>query len=239
MAKIYGLFGSMTGKVADVVMSVRNGEQIARKYQPVVYNPSTPAQVEARAKLKALSQLSAVLAPAIAMNRVGAVSARNRFLKKNYQLAVYANNAASINMVDVQLTSSVVAMPALNLSRQSGAALELAIVPSSAKPFDRVIYAVIQQDGDEYRLRGINVVSEAGTNNTFALTVDIDTAAVTGVVLAYGVRDNTEYAKTMYGNIETGDTAGYVELITQRLLTENDVTLTETKGAIIPAAPGA
>ena len=113
MAKIYGLFGSMTGKVADVVMSVRNGEQIARKYQPIVTNPNTPAQVEARAKLKLMSQLSAVMASVIAIPRKGNVSSRNGFVKKNYQSLTYASQQADIALANVQLTDSVVAMPSI------------------------------------------------------------------------------------------------------------------------------
>lgn len=103
----------MTGKLADVVMAVRNGEQVARKYQPIVFNPSTPAQVAQRAKMKLMSQLSAVMGDVIAIPRSGNVSSRNLFTKKNFALTRYssAENQAEIELADVQLTAGVLPMP--------------------------------------------------------------------------------------------------------------------------------
>ena len=52
MAKMYGFSGKVTGKKGDAVFAVRNGEQIIRQYNPIVANPSTQKQVDARAALK-------------------------------------------------------------------------------------------------------------------------------------------------------------------------------------------
>lgn len=236
MAKIYGLFGSMTGKLADTVMSVRNGEQLARKYQPVVYNPSTQAQVGQRAKLKLMSQLSAVMAPVIAMRRKGSVSSRNLFTKVNFPLASYSDDTASIDLDSVQLTSSVVAFPTLEVTR--GAENITIAVGSSfgvESTFSRVVYAVfLKQTGDKLRFYTSKVISEAGTGNRFEATIPATTASL--VVLGYGVRDNTEAARVVFGNMQAPTAEDVARLVTNSTLLESDVTLTETRGFTLPSA---
>lgn len=234
MAKIYGLFGAMTGKLADTVMSVRNGEQIARKYQPVVYNPSTPAQVAVRAKLKLLSQLSAVMAPVIAIPRDGAVSSRNLFTKKNYAASSYSENNATINLSAVSLTDSVVALPALVAERE-GNTMSLSL-QRAATDVSRVVYCSFIHDGDEIRYIGSSVVSEGGEGNLFPTS--FQTLPVEYVVYAYGVRDNTEAARVKFGELTVLSAETIARIVTSRTLLNSDITLTETRAAIAPA-PGA
>lgn len=235
MAKIYGLFGSMQGKVADVVMAVRNGEQIVRKYQPIVSDPKSAAQVAVRAKLKLMSQLSAVMAPVIAIPRQGAVSSRNLFTKTNYVLASYADNNADIAITDVQLTKSVVGLPAISASREgSDVMVELF---RSDTDISRMIYAVFVKDNNN-RLRLINsvVVNEAGGANTYPTTIGVQTSLPV-IVLAYGVRDNTDAARAYFSNL-TVTAENVARVVTTRQLTEADLTLTETRGLLV-AAPEA
>ena len=139
MAKIYGLFGSMTGKVADVVMCVRNGEQIARKYQPIVSNPKSVKQTQNRAKLKLASQLSAVFAPVIAIPRKGTVSPRNLFVKENYRALSYVDNQAQVTLTDIKLTKSVVSLYVLNVTR-SGSNLNYGLATQYSTDLSRVVY---------------------------------------------------------------------------------------------------
>ncbi len=227
MAKIYGLFGSMQGKVADVVMAVRNGEQIVRKYQPVVSNPKSAAQVQSRAKLKLMSQLSAVLAPYIAIRREGAISSRNMFVKNNYPFATFTNDKADISLVSVQLTKSVLGLPPVNATR-TGTELNL-VLNQSAVGLDRVVYvAVFRQDDGSLRAAGSTVVTEPGTNSTFAGTINIRTQAPLPIVVyAYGVRDNSEAARVIFANM-TVSAENVASVVTTRSLTEADISLTET-----------
>lgn len=233
MAKIYGLFGTMKGKVADVVMTVRNGEQIVRKYQPQVYNPNTPAQVETRAKLKALSQLSAVLAPAIAIPRNGAVSTRNLFTKLNYGLVTFSNDTASIDLVNVQLTKSVVSFPDVGVQRtENNFALGLQNV--TPLEIDRVVYVVLAK-GEDNKLRYVEsaVVSTPGERFNFQIT--IPSVPQSCVVYGYGIRDNNERARVVFGNLSIISAETIATLLTNRTLLEADVTLTETRGTNIAA----
>lgn len=236
MAKIYGLFGTMTGKLADTVMSVRNGEQIARKYQPVVLNPSSPAQVAQRAKLKLMSQLSAIMAPVIAIPRQGAVSSRNLFTKKNIGLTTYANNEAEINMPNIQLTSSVVGLPALVVGATGTTSIDVSLDTINVD-IDRVVYAAFEKRPDNsLRLYGTTVVSERGTSAApFGGSFPYTSAEL--VVYAYGVRDNNENARTTFGNLEVTSGEQVAKLITNRKLTEADITLTETVGRQFIANP--
>lgn len=237
MAKIYGLFGTLTGKLADTVMSVRNGEQIARKYQPVVFNPSTPAQVETRAKLKLLSQLSAVLGKTIAIPREGNVSSRNLFTKFNYPLVSYADNTAEIELAAVQITKSSVGFPAIQAARTGVDNKSLAVLLSTGvDDFDRVVYIAIAHGADnKLRFAGSAVVNDAGVDKDFPGSINIRTTdAVT--VLAYGVRDNTENARARFGNIEVLTAQTVADLVVTRTVLESDVTLSETVGINVVAA---
>lgn len=226
MAKIYGLFGSMTGKLADTVMSVRNGEQIARKYQPVVFNPSTPAQVATRAKLKLLSQLSAVMAPYIAIRRVGSMSSRNLFFKKNYRAVTFNNGIADIALGNVSLTKSVVGLPNFTASRSTN--VVICQLNSGVSGIDKVVYvAFAKQDDGTLRAVGSVVVSQAGEGGDFPGQLPSVSRPLS--IFAYGVRMNTEAARVIFSDMRVDSAADLAKVVTSSNLLESDITLTETK----------
>lgn len=237
MAKIYGLFGAMSGKTADVVMAVRNGVQIVRKYQPIVSNPKSAAQVEARAKLKLISQLSAVMAPYIAFRKQGAVSSRNIFTKKNYGAITYADDTANVNLNAVTLTAGIVALPAIQVTRTTtNVTVQL---NQSDTDLDRVVYvAFIRDEGGKMRAYRSLVVSTPGEGSNFAgVLVEAPVSPLHLYVYAYGVRDNTDAAKVIFGNLEVLSATAIAQLITSRSLLESDVTLTQTVFADLPPEP--
>lgn len=228
MAKIFGLQGAMTGKLANTIMAVRNGEQIARKYQPVVYNPSTAGQVAQRAKLKLLSQLSAVMAPIIAIPRQGSVSSRNLFTKVNFPATTFSSDTANVTLTSIALTRSVVSLPELQASRADGT-LTVSLLSSFGVDVSRIVYAMfIKQSDGTLRFAGSKVISEPGTSNNYAAEFQIG-ATSNVVVYAYGVRDNTEAARVTFGDVQALTAETVAKLITNRTLLESDVTLTETK----------
>lgn len=237
MAKIYGLFGAMTGKVADAVMVVRNGEQIVRKYQPVVSNPSTPAQIEVRAKLKLASQLSAVMAPVVAIPRLGAVSSRNRFVKENYGALAFEEGVASANLEAIHLTKSVVALPSLDAVRVTdGISVSLAGSERVAGVgVDRVVYCMfVKQPDNTLRFASSLVSSTPGVDDAFAVKFPLTNQEA--VIYAYGIRDNNEAAKAVFGNMTTISGEEVAKLIVTSTLKETDVTLTETRSTTVLAA---
>lgn len=223
----------MTGKLADTVMSVRNGQQIARKYQPVVFNPNTPAQIAQRAKLKLITQLSAVMAPVIAIPRVGGVSSRNLFTKKNFSLASYSNNEATINLNGIQLTSSSVGLPSVTAVRLENGIR--AVLNQPIENIDRVVYAMFAKGSDnKLRLVDSQIATQQGSAES-PWNVTFPAVADEVVVLAYGVRLNTETARAKFGNISVTPAEQIAKLIVTRTLTENDITPTETRGFTLSA----
>lgn len=230
MAKIYGLFGSMQGKVADVVMAVRNGEQIVRRYQPIVNNPNTQAQIAARARLKLMSQLSAVMAPVIAIPREGIVTSRNLFVKQNYPSTSYATDTATINLAAVQITKSVVGLPGLSVAReQNSLTVRLQSQSATGVNVDRVVYALFEKQGDN-KLRLVNtaVSSTPGASLNYEQNFPI-TGSSSYVIYGYGVRDNSETARVIFGNLVVPTAQAVANLVVSRTLTNADITLTETR----------
>lgn len=228
MAKIFGLQGAMTGKLANTIMAVRSGEQLARKYQPVVYNPNTPGQVAQRAKLKLLSQMSAVMAPVIAIPRRGPVSSRNLFTKVNFPAVSYADDTASATLTNIKLTNGILSLPRVVVTR-SQTALAVGLIATTGVDVDRVVYAAFQKNPDGSLLFvESKVVSEPGEGNTYSTSIQINSASNSLVVYAYGVRDNTEAARVTFGNMTALTAETVAKVIVTRVLTESDVTLTET-----------
>ena len=191
----------------------------------------------ARAKLKLVSQLAAVLGADIAIPRQGAKSSRNLFVRKNYPLMTYSDNTANIDLNKVQLTSSVVGLPSVVVKRtQESIRVELTNIPSN---INRVVYVgLVKRSDGSLSLLGSAVVTEAGTaSEAFVGSLPLTSAEV--VVLAYGVRDNTERARVAFGNLQAVTAENVAKLIVSRSLLESDITLTETMGATLAAGSAA
>lgn len=233
---MYGFAGALSGKFADSVMVVRNGVQLVRKYQPVVSNPKSPGQVAARAKLKLMSQLSEVMAPVIALQKVGGMSSRNLFVKKNYLLSSYANNMADVTLAAIQLTDSVIPLATFTATRQAGQSsiVDLAF-PAALPGVNRVIYAAfVKVSGDKLRYAGSTQVT-AETSATFAGSINVYSGAE-AIIYAYGVRLNSERARVAFGNITTAPAESTAKLIVSSSMSAEDITLTETVGVTVPVA---
>lgn len=231
MAKVNPITGKWSGKLAGTVWVVRNGENIVRERNTRPYNPKSASQVEVRAKLKMLSQLSAVCAPVIAIPREGTVSTRNQFTRENYPLVTYTEDQARIVVNSIKLTKGTLGLPDVVPTRD-GSTLSVRLGGSTGVGVDSVTYALfIKGKDDALRYAGSQSVTTAGANNTFPTTFNIVDPTDTFVVLAYGVRLNTDKARVTYGSLKTNVAEAYAKLIVTRVLLESDVTLTETRGA--------
>lgn len=236
MAKIYGLFGSMTGKLADTVMTVRNGVQIARKYQPVVFNPSTPAQVAVRARLKLVSQLSAVFGPGIAFRKNGIVSSRNMFTRVNMAKTSFNTNdsQAEIAMLDIDLTGSAVGLPVVIPTRTTGH-VQAAMGANIADTFDSVVYVFVAEEEDNsIRLVKVENVTTPGEAGTFPTPEIPLPSSRTGYVYAYGIRLNSDTAKAKYLNVVGENPNAILDVV--RYSSESEVTVSETAAGAFTAA---
>lgn len=230
--KLHGIGGVGTGKLGSMVYSVRNGQQIVRQYNPIVANPSTAAQVEARSKMKLMSQLAAIVAPVIAINAEGLKSKRNLFISRNYPLAGYVEETAQIDMAGVQLTKSNTAFPDFEVDRSNGTSIAVHLSEDATNLFDRVIYcAVISQADGSLRLWDDVLVTEAGSGGLFPAVLPYTPNAI--AVYGYGIRANNDDAKAAYANLKSGDAGKLAEILTSRNATLAAITISETKGCVL------
>lgn len=240
MAKMYGYSGKVTGKKGDNVFSVRNGDQIIRQYNPIVANPSTPSQVEARAKLKLVSQLGAVLANVIAIPREGSKSPRNLFSSINYGYTNYADNASDIQLSKVQLTKSNRGMEDFNVTRASGTNIVCEL--NANANYSRVVYVVVTKNTKgELKVFDSVTVENSGTvgGSTFEGTLKYSDEAC--AVYAYGItelngtlsalqRDARKVVKSTFDNLVSPTAEDVAKLITTSKLSVADLQVTKTNG---------
>lgn len=229
--KLYGLGGVGTGKLGNQVFAVKSGMQIVRQYQPVVANPNTAAQVETRSKLKLMSQVAAVVAPAIAIAPVANKTKRNLFISRNYASVSYNENTAAIELATMQLTKGTLAFVGVNAS-QEGTRISATLNEVPTTDIDKVAYCVVRQDANGGLAFVESKVIDRGNDNSFPFTSD----SVTSVgnrytVLAYGIRINSERAASKLGELTAPTAENIASIISSRSLTETDITLTQTSGA--------
>lgn len=232
MSKIFGLQGYLTGKLGNTVFVIRNGQQVARMYNPVVANPKSENQVATRAKLKLLSQLSAAVASVIVIRRKGAVSARNLFISRNFGFADYADSIADINQADIQLTNSAMGLPGFSADRSSGSEMAVELKEDASESYDRVVYVILRRtDAGGIAPVASLLVTNAGTNGTFPGSLPYVSGMIS--VHAYGIRLNTEVSRTAFGNLHVNTAEAVAKLLVSRTYTENDFTLSETRGLVM------
>ena len=225
--KLYGIFGKGTGRKGDAVFAISHGVQVVRQYNPVVNNPKSAKQVNVRSRLKLMSQLSAVMANDIAIQRIGLKSARNLFVSKNYALTSYAGDTASIDLNQVQLTSSNTQMAQFEADRTDGSHLNVQLMTNEGSNLSEVIYVAFAKKADQSLVKlGSAVVSDPGINGQFNGTLPYNAGAV--VIYAYGVRNLSSRADVMFGNLVAPTSESVAKLVTSRALRMSDASLTET-----------
>ena len=230
MGKVTSLYGKTKGKIGSIVFSTSGGETIAREYNPHVSNPSTMAQVNQRARMKLMSQLSASLAPVIAIPKQGLVSSRNAFTKLNFGASMANNGVAQITYENVQLTNGNLALPTLEAVRAQGSGITINLAEDASKAVNRVVY-ILYKKNSEQRLQFVSsVVAEgAGSDGTFRATLPYTEGDI--VLYAYGMRDTSESASAKYGNMQVANAVDVARLTALRNISTEDFQFTETRGA--------
>lgn len=226
---IYNGGSVVKGRVGSIVYRVRNGETIASQYQPNVANPSTPAQVQNRAKLKLLSQLGAAVEPAIAIPRVGAITPRNAFTKVNYQHTQYAGDVANIKLADMQFTDSAIGIDGFSADRTSGVKIVVVLNSDQSQSFDKVMYIICEKlDSGAIRVAASELCTDPGANGTFPAELPYFAGNIS--VHAYGLREMSAAAHAAFSNISAPAASQVAQLVATRKVSAGDVTLSETRG---------
>lgn len=230
--KLHGITGTGSGKLGSSVFSVTAGEQVVRQYQPVVTNPSTESQVNNRARLKLLSQLSAVMADVIAIPRAGALSPRNIFVSENYPVSSAENGAATIDLAKIALTKGGMQIPAVVAERVDDTAINVALAAKADQLVARVIYiAFYRNNVGELQLLDSAVVETAGEEGTFPYLFPYMSQDV--IVYAYGIFDKNSKATAKFGNYGVENGTQVASLIADRKVSESDYLITKTQGVVL------
>lgn len=248
MGKVTSLYGKTTGKIGSIVFATSGGETIAREYNPHVANPSTMPQVNQRARMKLMSQISATLAPVIAMTKEGLKSKRNKFVSKNFENSYALNGTAQISYENLQLTEGSIGLPQVILAAGSQDESPYAYLATEpAQNIARVVYCVFEKT-QENRLALVKSViaterSVAGHTSYYFYAdmagLSVAYPDVAGefnkeyVIYAYGMIDTTERASARYGNLNVHSASDLATLVANRSISFEDYQFTQTRGATV------
>lgn len=239
MAIQTSLFGKINGKIGSVVFSTSGGSIVAREYNPNVANPNTMAQINQRARMKLMSQLSASLSPVLAMTKDGLVSKRNKFTKLNFPASYALNGVAQITYENVQITEGNTSLPALIAagilsSDHMNIRVGLSVQPTAT--INRVVYCLFKKSNEgklEYIASSIIATREAETFEIW-FAADFNTLPIAEyVVFAYGMSDTSERASATYGNLNVVTASDLAKLVATRAISFSDYQFTQTRAITI------
>lgn len=239
MAIQTSLFGKINGKVGSVVFSTSGGSIIAREYNPNVANPNTMAQINQRARMKLMSQLSAALSPVLAMTKDGLVSKRNKFTKLNFPASYALNGVAQITYENVQITEGNTALPALaaaGVINTNKMELQAAFQQAPTATINRMVYCLFRKSNEgklEYIFSQI-VSQRTGTDPMIFFPVVFQDLPIAEYVLfAYGMSDTSERATATYGNLNVVTASDLAKLVATRAISFSDYQFTQTRAITI------
>lgn len=236
MAKIFGIAGNITGKIANQVFAVVKGVNVVRQYNGTPENPQTPLQVASRARLKLLSQLAAAVDPLIAMKREGLKSSRNVFISKNYDNSSYNSQTqvAELALSSVDLTGGLVGMPGISIVSRTQAALNVQLALETAD-FDFVMWGgvIVDAQGRILTINPVRVDRQGAAPSAFECTFPLASQFYSGFVYAYGVRLNDDKTRTKYEQLTAA--GANANLIVTSILREANVTASSTQSAAFEA----
>lgn len=245
MGKVTSLYGKTTGKIGSIVFATSGGQTIAREYNPHVANPSTMAQVNQRARLKLMSQLSACLAPSIVMQKEGLVSRRNKFTKKNMDACYAENGIAQITYENVQLTEGSIGIPQIVGGKTTEGDTgdwfwEFKLAQQASSSVSRVVWSLFQKTDEGTLALLVSAIAERDSDGLFAWSPvngqlgDTDPyAGMELVVYAYGMADTSEAATARYGNLNVQNGSDLARLVANRSISYEDYQFSRTRGATI------
>lgn len=250
MGKVTSLYGKTTGKIGSIVFSTSGGETIAREYNPHVANPNTSAQIDQRARMKLMSQLSASLAKSLAYTKDGLVSARNKFVKRNFESTYALNGVAQCSYENLQLTEGNLGLPAIVVAGAEDAGERTVVIALAQEPsanIARVVYNVFMktEEGKLSFVRSVISTQRVVVNSWFGTQIN-NVPAGELVVYAYGMIDTSESATARYGELNVVDGSDLAKLVATRSISYTDYQFTQTRGAtlgadnqpVTPSVPG-
>lgn len=220
-----------SGKLGNLVVARVAGETIARDYNPNVANPNTNLQVGQRSRFKLASQVSAALAPIIAIPRQGLKSARNLFVKKNFENFVKVGDNSAVNLPALQITAGSVAVPVVTIDR-GGSSIGVSLLENAPEGLSRMVYCLYKVDANQ-QLAFVEsqIVDEPGSDNDFAAEMDMVSGQI--VLYAYGIYDANASATAKYADYEVASAQDIAQLVATRAISTSDFRFTKTAGIML------
>lgn len=231
------------GKIGSIVFSTSGGQTIAREYNPHVANPNTIGQINQRARMKLMSQLSACLSPSIVMQKDGLVSRRNKFTKRNMPACYASNGNAQISYENVQLTEGSLGLPQITadfvVDAETGTEnIVVKLASNAAINVARVVYNIYQKT-DEGKLQLLySAISDNASSSGSIFSISAPAASFKNkeiVIYAYGMIDTSERATANFGNLNVQNGSDLATLVASRTISYEDYQFTQTRGATLGA----
>ena len=241
MAIQTSLFGKINGKLASVVFSTSGGFTIAREYNPNVANPNTMAQINQRARMKLMSQISASLSQSLAYTKTGLVSARNKFVKRNFASTYALNGVAQCSYENLQLTEGNLGLPPIVLSAFVDNNQRVMVGGLQSAPdtnIKRVVWSFFNKTAEGKLSFVTSVISTKYLDTSLGYYFAFEDTPVPGgdiVVFAYGMIDTSESATAAYGELNVTSGSDLAKLVATRSISFSDYQFTQTRGATIGA----
>lgn len=240
MGKATALWGKTSGKVGGLVYATSGGETIVREYNPNVANPSTSAQVDQRARMKLMSQLSAAIKPSLAIAKTGLVSARNKFTKLNFAFTYALNGVAQVSYENLQLTEGNLGIPSITIlagDGKQGRWMVACLSTDYTGNISRVVYNVFRKSDEgkltfyDSKIQNVKFVDNLVEEGTFPFGVDwVGLPLGDLVIFAYGMIDANEKATASYGDLQVQDGTDIAKLVASRAINFTDYQFTQTRG---------
>lgn len=241
MARMQGITGKLSGKMGAAVFRVREGQQVVTQYNPIVKNPNTEGQQGQRAKFKLMSQLAAIMAPAMGSFIIkvrkegGKQTQRNAFVQQNFKLAEVSSDnqevTAKIPMEELQLTSSFRPLPELDLgSEPKVISVGMQNIPSDVTT---IRVTVVNYNNN---VAGIETIQDIPVQNDHTIETDINvTANGNHTVLAYGlIPSESAKASIDLDNIHTPEDEDFISAVElNAMVADGSMVETRTVGANI------
>jgi hypothetical protein len=259
MAVMQGITGKLSGKMGSAVFRVRNGAQVVTQYNPIVKNPDTEGQQEARAKFKLLSQLGAIMESGFGTMAVtkragkSTPTQRNAFMQLNYPLVAVDMSAdvperAKIEMDKVQLTTSNRPLGTISGDDTSISIVQIPVEVKSVR-FVRVTYRqvqVVDQTTGSFIIKvrpEVKKITDVpttndGSQNVVSLDAEGQDSFAGDTILAYGLIPTASgVGRVDFDNIHTPNDEAFVGAIAlDQMVRDGDMLETMTLGINIQSA---
>ena len=252
MGKVTSLYGKTMGKIGSIVFSTSGGQTIAREYNPHVANPNTMAQINQRARMKLMSQISASLAQSLAYTKTGLTSGRNKFVKRNFANTYALNGVAQCSYENLQLTEGNLGLPPIGMAalvEGEQRFISGGLMSAPDTNIKRVVWSFFNKTAEGKLSFITSEISTTYFNKLIGAYFSFTTVQIPEgdiVVYAYGMIDTSESATAAYGELNVTSGSDLAKLVATRSISFSDYQFTQTRGAtmgadnapVTPSEPG-